>query len=102
MNVRLLAAAQIEVIDAADEYDQQSPGVGDRFLAAVDALVASLTAHPRMYGRVSRAPRNHEVRQAQVPGFLYVAVYQVTSTEVVILSVTHARSARQTWRRRLP
>lgn len=102
MKVRLLGAAQVEVIDAGDAYEQQSPGVGDQFLAAVDTLVARLTRHPRLYGRVSRAPRGHEIREARVPGFLFVAVYEVTATEVVILSVTHARSVRQPWRRRLP
>jgi plasmid stabilization system protein ParE len=102
VNVRLLAAAQIDVLDAADEYDQQSPGAGDRFITAVDDMVARLTTHPRMYGRIARAPRRHEIRQARIRGFLYVAVYLVTATEVVILSVTHARSARNPWRRRLP
>jgi plasmid stabilization system protein ParE len=102
VNVRLLAAAQIEVIDAADAYDQLSPGTGDRFLVAMDDLVARLTAHPRMYGCVSRAPSGHEIRRARIPGFLYTAVYEVTATEVIILSVTHARSVRQPWRRRLP
>jgi plasmid stabilization system protein ParE len=102
VNVRLLVAAQIDVLDAADEYDQQSPGAGDRFIAAVDDLVARLTTHPRMYGRVARAPRRHEIRQARVGGFLYIAVYLVTATEVVILSVAHARSVRKPWRSRLP
>ena len=102
MNVRLLGAAQVEVIDAADDYDQQSNGVGDRFLAAVDALVARLTTHPRLYGKVPRAPRGHEIRQARIPGFLYGSTYEVTATELIILSVTHARSVRQPWRRRFP
>jgi plasmid stabilization system protein ParE len=102
VNVRILGPAQAEVIDAADAYDQQSPGTGARFFQAVDDLVARLTTQPRMYGRVPRAPRGHAVRRALLPGFLYTAVYLVTATEVIILSVTHARSIRQPWRRRLP
>jgi plasmid stabilization system protein ParE len=102
VNVRLLGAAQAEVIDAADAYDQRSPGVGARFFTAIDDLIARLTVHPRMYGRVARAPHGHDVREARVPGFLYVVVYEVTATEVLILSVTHARSRQNPWRRRLP
>lgn len=81
MNVRLLAAAQIEIIDTADVYEQQSAGGGARFLAAIDDLVADLTAHPRIYGRVARSPRGHEIRRARVPDFMYIVVYEVTATE---------------------
>jgi hypothetical protein len=42
------------------------------------------------------------VRVARVGRFLVLMTYEVAATEVIILSVTHARSARQTWRRRLP
>ncbi len=95
MNARLLGAAMAEAIDAADWYDQQTPGLGARFLAALDALVATLATHPRMYARVRRAPAGREVREAMIAGFLFSAVYEVTATEVVILSVTHARRARR-------
>jgi plasmid stabilization system protein ParE len=88
-------------MEVADALDQQTPGMGDRFLAAIDTLVANITAHPRMYGRVRRAPAGREIREALVPTFQYVAVYEVTD-EAVILSVTHARRSRRQWRPRLP
>jgi hypothetical protein len=102
VNVRLLGAAQIDALDVADAYNQQTVGVGDRFLAAVDALVATLTTLPRLYGRLPRSPAGREVRVALVPGFPIIAVYEVTPNEVLVVSFTHARSTRQTWRRRLP
>jgi plasmid stabilization system protein ParE len=102
VNVRLLGVAQAEALDAADWYDRQTTGVSDRFLFALDTLVANLTAHPRMYGRVGYAPAGREVRRAQIPGFLFLVVYEIRATEVVILSITHARSVRQRWRGRLP
>lgn len=101
MNVRLLAPAQAELIDAADSYEQRAVGLGARFHDALDELVANLTVQPQMYGRVSRVPRGRDVRLAPVGVFEYVAVYEVTAAEVIILSVTHARSVRQPWRRRL-
>jgi plasmid stabilization system protein ParE len=101
VNARLLGAALAEAIDAADWYDQQTPGLGARFLAALDCLVATLATHPRMYARVRGAPAGREVREAMIPGFLFTAVYEVTATEVVILSVTHARRLRRPWRGRL-
>lgn len=102
MSVRILAVAQIEAIDIADWYDQQTPGLGNRFFAALDVLVANITAHPRMYPRVKRAPTNREVREALIPGFPFVAVYEVTPIETLVLSITHARRVRRPWRQRLP
>jgi hypothetical protein len=64
--------------------------------------VQSLATHPRIYGRVARAPRGREIRQTRVPRFHALITYEVTATEVIILSVTPARSTRQPWRRRLP
>jgi len=43
VNVRILGVALVEAIDAADRYDQQTPGLGTRFLAALDVLVSNLT-----------------------------------------------------------
>jgi plasmid stabilization system protein ParE len=102
MNVRLLGAAWSDAFDVAEWYDQQSSGTGDRFLAAIDQLVDDLARHPRLYGRVNRPPRGREIRQAPVPGFQYLATYEIIGNEVVVLSVTHGRSRRQPWRQRLP
>jgi plasmid stabilization system protein ParE len=102
VNVRLLGAALAEALEIADLYEQQTPGLGDRFLAALDALVANIMAHPRMYGRVRRAPAGREIREAMIRGFPFIVVYEVTPNEAVILSVTHARRANRSWRQRLP
>jgi hypothetical protein len=102
VSVRLLGVAQIEAIDIADWYDQQTSGLGDRFFAALDVLVANITVHPRMYPRVKRAPANREVREALIPNFPFVAVYEVSAVETLILSITHARRVCRPWRQRLP
>jgi plasmid stabilization system protein ParE len=102
MNFRFAPGAQLDLFDLVDWYDAQHAGSGTRFAAAFQALIVQLLANPRAYGRVARAPRNREVREAPVPGFLVVVTYEVTTTEVIILAVTHARAARRPWRRRLP
>jgi len=102
VRVRILGVAQVEAIDVADWYDQQTAGLGTRFLGALDVLVAKLTVHPRMYPRVRGAPAGREVREAMIFGFPFVAVYEVTLAESLILSLTHARRVRRPWRQRLP
>lgn len=101
MNPRSLPEATWDVIEIADWYDQRSAGLGTRFRSRLDALVARLCLHPRMYGRIRNAPRGRDVPVAMMNGFPFLVHYEVTPTEVVILSVTHARANRRTWRRRL-
>jgi plasmid stabilization system protein ParE len=102
MNHRFLTEAFWDMIALADWYEDQTPGRGDQFTDATEAHAATLAAQPRLYGRVRRAPRGREIRQTLVPGFLVLMTYEVAATEITILSVTHARSVRQPWRRRLP
>jgi plasmid stabilization system protein ParE len=102
VTARLIGPAWVDAIDLADWYDQQTPGVGAAVLKAVDDLVAALSTHPRLYGRLAGAPRGRELRQGVLSGFPIVFVYEVRLNEVIVVSLTHARSIRQTWRRRLP
>jgi plasmid stabilization system protein ParE len=102
MNFRFAPGARGDLFDLADWYEAQTTGAGVRLAAAFDDTLRRVLVNPRMYGRVARAPRGHDVRVARVGRFLVLMTYEVAATEVIILSVTHARSARRTWRRRLP
>src|SRR5687768_12240790 len=102
MNFRFTPGCRLDLFDLQDWYDTQLPGLGARFATGFDNTLRRVLANPRLYGRVSRAPRNREVRVAPVHPFLALMTYELTATEVVILSVTHARSVHQPWRRRLP
>ena len=102
MTARLLIPAQVDVIDLADWYDQQTAGVGDQLTEAVDQLVGTLSRLPHLYGRVAGCPRGRDVRESLVPGFPVVALYEVMPTEVLVVSVVHGRGARSHWRKRLP
>lgn len=101
MNPRLLPEAADDVADIVDWLDQQPLRLGTRFRAALNTLVNQLCQQPRLYGRVSRVPRGREVRVAPMRRFNYVVHYEVTATEVVILSVVHARRRAAEWRSRL-
>jgi plasmid stabilization system protein ParE len=102
MNARLLGAARVDIIDAADWYERQTAGLGGRFFAAVDRAVERISRFPRVGGRVPRSPRGREVREVIVSGFPFLLTYEVTRNELIVLSVVHARSVRRPWRRRLP
>jgi plasmid stabilization system protein ParE len=101
MNPRLLPQARDDVADIVDRLDQQPTRLGIQFRAALNALIARLLQFPRMYQEVSRLPRGREVREAYLRRFQYLVHYEVTVTEIVILSVTHAHRRSARWRRRL-
>ena len=102
MNFRFAPGARFDLFDLVDWNDAQTAGAGTRLATEFDNTLRRVLAGPRGYGRVNRAPRGREIRVAPVRRFLVRMTYEVTATEVVILSVTHARSVRQPWRRRLP
>lgn len=102
MTARLLDPAQIDLLDLAVWYDQQTAGVGDQLTKAMDQLLSTPGRLPHLYGRVAGCPRGRDVREALVPGFPAVAVYEVMTTEVLVVSVVHGRSSRSHWRGRLP
>ncbi|MFO0851431.1 MAG: type II toxin-antitoxin system RelE/ParE family toxin [Gemmataceae bacterium] len=95
--------------DAADElravtagYEAHSAAAAARFVAAVDHTIGPIRGQPRIFGRVARGRRGHEVRQTVIPGSEFLLTYEVLSAEVVILSVAHAHRRTQPRRRRLP
>lgn len=102
MNFRFAPGARLDLYDLVDWYDVQLPGLGSRLAIQFDVLLRRVLGNPHLYGRVARGPRRRDVRVAPVRPFLVLMTYEVTATEVIILSITHARSIRQPWRKRLP
>jgi hypothetical protein len=101
MTFRIKPEARIDQSDLADWFEARRPGLGSQVAAALTDLYRTLTAQPRLYGRVNRAPRGREIRVGMPKRFSILVHYEVTATEVVILSVVHARSIRRPWRRRI-
>ncbi len=102
MTYRFLAPARVEFDTAVDWYDAQQPGLGDDFITEVSAAVQRVVSNPRAYPAARRVPAGREVRIAPVHRFEYLISYEVTATEVIVVSVTHGKRGRQTWRGRLP
>ena len=102
MNLRFLALARLDMFDLADFFEARAAGLGSLVTDAVQARANRLPAQPRLGGRVVRPPRGREIREVVVRPYSVIITYEVTATEVVILAVTHGRSNRRPWRRRLP
>jgi len=101
MRVVIPLVARWDSYDAADAYESQVRGLGQKFLSAVDDAIRHIGARPRLYSPAPSVPAGREVRFRMAKRFPYVIYYEVLAAEVVILAITHARRRQRVWRRRL-
>ena len=89
-------AAEDDLDEASLWYERRQKGVGKRFLAAVDAALARLQAHPD-FGIVAYK----QLRRANVRRFPYGVFYLFDQERIVVVGVLHNRRAPRKWKSRL-
>jgi plasmid stabilization system protein ParE len=94
---RRLPPAVADIIGVAEWYDDQQPGLGDEFVADVDAVIKSLPNNPYAY-----AIRFADVRCARLKRFKKYGVYYfIWHDEVIVFSVFHGNQHPRKLRERL-
>lgn len=88
--------AEAELLAAWAWYEAQRSGLGDEFVACVEAALAIAARAPNAYPLIVG-----EVRRALVRRFPYGIFYMLESETVVVLAVAHARREPGYWRARL-
>lgn len=73
-------------------YEAQRAGLGDQFLAAVNASFDAIGHFPEMFALV-----HGEVRRAIVSRFPYAVFYRVEPKRIVILTVLHTARDPKLW-----
>ena len=88
--------AEAEFSDAADYYEQQGVGLGDRFASHIEATVARILCNPFM-------PRcfDSDCRKVRTDRFPYIVIYLVEGENVQIISVMHTSRHPGYWKSRL-
>ena len=90
--LRFNAAAEAELEAAADWYEQRRPGLGARFVTAVDVTIAAVLEAPRRHRQVAGTGR------ALTPRFPYVIVYrELSAEEIEIVAVAHVKRRPGYW-----
>ena len=90
--VRFHPAALRELIEAAEFYDSEVPGLGGAFIDQAERALRQLSAFPES-SSVVFAP----VRTKIVPAFPYSLMYSLTGEAVLILAVAHQRRRPMYW-----
>lgn len=87
MEVVFSPASVVDLRATRAYYDEVAVGVSDRFLDALDELMARLMAFPRSAPPVAGYDG---VRRALTRGFPFVVFYRVEDSRIVVLRVLHA------------
>ncbi len=98
--VRFHRAALTELDAAADYYEAQSPGLGDRFLDCVGVGLRRMEQFPDAWPRPTAFAAPREVRQVPLRPFQECLVYVATPT-LMVLAVAHGARSPGYWKERL-
>ena len=94
--VEQLPGAQHDLEQSAAWYEEQEPGVGERFLAAVILAEGKLQRNPE-WG----VPDRRNTRKWRVPPFPHSLVYRIEDDRIVIIAVAHGSRPDDYWDDRL-
>lgn len=97
MRRRLREEVVQDLTEAADWYDERRPGLGLRFLAAVEDTLAKIEENPRLYRSLYQ-----DFRRALLPRpFPYQVYFRIQDEFVDIYAVLHMARDPETWKRRI-
>lgn len=87
-------AAELEINEAADFYDLESPGLGSAFLDEIQKAIELVSLLPES------APRRSKVRMLNLFRFPYSLMYSIRPGEIRLLAVSHRKRRPFYWRSR--
>jgi plasmid stabilization system protein ParE len=87
--------AEEEFIDAAAYYEENVPGLGERFAREVHQAIEQLLNYPEI-----GSPIDPNLRRIVMPRFPYCLIYSFTSDILSVIAVAHTRRRPGYWRLR--
>lgn len=96
-SVRFLAEAEDELTGTRDRYELCRAGLGEEFVAEVEAFTSLIAERPLVFGRY----RSMEVRACPLRRFPFNLLYLVDDETVWIVAIAHQRRRPGYWQKRL-
>jgi toxin ParE2 len=96
MRIRFLDIAQIELDQAIEYYNYESPGLGDEFLTEVLKVIDRIGEFPEAWHRLSKRTRRCQTRR-----FPYGIIYQIREEEILVVAVANLHRRPDYWKERL-
>jgi toxin ParE1/3/4 len=89
-------AAEADVAEAVDWYNEQAEGLGARLLAEVDAVGDRLRANPLQFPVIYK-----DARRARLRTFPYIVIFRVRDQRLRVVAVFHTRRDPRGWQSRV-
>ncbi len=96
MKLKILAAAQQELLEAADYYRAMDPALGDAFRQESKLAIQRMIAFPSAWHALSA-----DLRRCQLNRFPYALIYTATASEILVLAVAHLHRSPGYWHNRI-
>ena len=96
MRIRLLGIGQIELDQAIEYYNYESPGLGNAFLTEVLKALDRIGEFPQAWH-----PLSARTRRCQTRRFPYGVVYQVRQEEILIVAIANLHRRPDYWENRI-
>jgi plasmid stabilization system protein ParE len=101
VNLTILAEAEAELRSAFAYLNDQSTGLGVRFLDEVDDAFQAIRERPLSFAKLETLPADEPYRRALLPTFRYAIVFEVLDAEIVVVAVPHTSREPNYWLKRL-
>ena len=96
MEIKFLAPAEVEFLDAISYYNMQSEGLGYEFAAEVKKTIERIIQYPEAWAKLSK-----RTRRCRTNRFPYGVIYQIREEALLIIAVMHLGREPQSWKSRL-
>ena len=85
-DIEYLPKAQVEYLEAYLWYEEQLPGLGNRFEKAIERKLNRISKHPLLYPN-----KNKNLRESAIDDFPYLIIYKVYPQKdmIFIISIFH-------------
>ncbi len=90
--VRFLRPAELEMLDAAQYYEQQATGLGRDFLDKIDSAVQDIRENPERWPIVQK-----HIRRRLIHRFPYALLYRIDGEVIVIQATMHLHRRPDYW-----
>ena len=93
-DIHPLASQELE--DAADFYEEQSPGLGPRFLNSVQKAIEQILLFPQSASLIGKT-----LRQKPLSHFPYSLIYTLDGRRLFIVAIAHQKRESTYWKDRV-
>ena len=96
MKAEFHPAASEEIVETAVFYDNEVPGLGDRFISEVERVVELLREQQQIGQQIEK-----EFRRIVLARFPYSLIYRIEPKKNWVVAVAHQRRRPDYWRERI-